>query len=558
MHMTRNRIFILAATAVLVTISQATPALGQATDLRAIEKDYLANSPRFRRLGYVEDYDDARAMMRRLEAKVDPDDLSGEDLLDFLCLRHLRARAIGAIEDADRSSTDPSVHIPYGDLLERATRGAPKDPVKLRAAAFRNLRRMVIRLRSAPSEWTAPKKDGVARALKRAKLLHQKARTGFRLLLPHLPREERKAWQSLKKDFLDALDGCRKDLARLSKELPDPTAEEKRLERKRKLDLVLEYHYMLDCDSDELLRRGARFFLDTQAELRAQAKRIDPDRTWPEIARRLEEDHPPQGGLVAFAGKATRRAIAFLTKHDLFTLPKEASRIDILPGKPDGPSPFAHYRPARGKRSAAFVAVPCSDAWDAEKRRNHLRANNRHWLTVVAVHEAVPGHHLQFTVARNVRPLRNLLRNTAYVEGWALYCEETMGRVGFYSPGTRLTQLRMKLWRAVRVLASVGMNHRGLSQEGAVRFLVDQVLFERFHAEKEVKNYKSRPHYFVGYAVGYWQLLALRKEAQKQWGARFSDRAFHDTVLAAGPIPIPLLHRALATGRFGPIGPVRR
>jgi hypothetical protein len=303
---------------------------------------------------------------------------------------------------------------------------------------------------------------------------------------------------------------------------------------------------MLEYDADELLRRGSRFFLDTVKELEAEARRIDPEKTWQVLLREAEKDHPPRGKLVERAARAAREAVRFVEAKDLMTLTKEGRTFDVVAGNPDGPTPFAHYRPRRGRRKAAYVVVPCGEKWDDARVADHLRANNVHWLTVVALHEAVPGHHLQFSRAAEVKSrVRKLFRCPTYFEGWALYCEEMMGRHGYYRPEAKLTQLKMKLWRAARVLSAVGQNHRGLSEAEAAELLGTKVLFKAMHAEREAKMHRKRPHYFVAYAVGFWQVERLREALKKHWGRAYSDKRFHDSFLAFGPIPVPIIEKVL-------------
>jgi hypothetical protein len=538
----------------IVSLLSPSIAFGQDGKRRALEKEYVENAWRFRNVRCFEDYGDLEALEKRLGAQVSPEDLSGAELADFLCLELLIRKGLAGVREFERRRTDPGMVLPTGDLLDRALmrRGGP-GPDGRAEKIHDYISRLAARLDEAPQGWDLVERRYIESALNRASKIEKGLGEVFFLLLKNLPAAELHKWESLTRRILESLEGYRACLLAVRDSLPEETVKERNALRKKDLDFQLRWDYLVDFDSDELLRRGADFFLKTLGELEREAKRIEPGRSWMEILKDGEEDHPPRGKLVEWAEKASKEAIRFVEEKDLITMTPAEKAFDVVAGNPDGPTPFAHYLPRRGGRKAAYVVVPCGEKWSPGRVKDHLRANNLHWLKVVALHEAVPGHHLQFSIAARVKnPIRRFFRCPAYFEGWGLYCEEMMARHGYYGPKARLTQLRMKLWRAARVLSAVGMNHRGLSEAGSAELLRDRVLFKAMHAVREAKMHRKRPAYFTAYSVGFWQIEKLRRALEERWGESYSDKRFHDAFLSFGPIPVPIIEKVLLRERKPP------
>jgi len=160
-------------------------------------------------------------------------------------------------------------------------------------------------------------------------------------------------------------------------------------------------------------------------------------------------------------------------------------------------------------------------------------------LSLTAIHEAWPGHHLQlFHAAGAGSRLRRLADSAVFAEGWALYCEELMYEQGFFvDPLTRLYQLKDLLWRACRVVIDVGLHTGTMSFEQAVEFLVEQALLERVNAETEVRRYVQTPTQPMSYLLGKHRLLEIREEVRARLGRRFDLYDFHEALLGCGTVP---------------------
>jgi uncharacterized protein (DUF885 family) len=176
-----------------------------------------------------------------------------------------------------------------------------------------------------------------------------------------------------------------------------------------------------------------------------------------------------------------------------------------------------------------------------------LRTQNTGWITVIALHEGYPGHHLQAVFAQqNPQKVRARLASTYFGEGWALYCESWMGREGFYiDRWDSLGWLNMRLWRTARVILDPSLHTGRMSYEQAVEFFIEEVGLERSAAEAEVNRYTTWPTQAPSYIIGWVGLEQLKRDLREQFGARVTDRAFAESLLRTGSLPLQLLRRVM-------------
>jgi uncharacterized protein (DUF885 family) len=181
-------------------------------------------------------------------------------------------------------------------------------------------------------------------------------------------------------------------------------------------------------------------------------------------------------------------------------------------------------------------------------------------LTAITLHESAPGHAFQIPIAAEHLDQPGFRQRTwidAYGEGWALYCEWLGLEMGMYeTPYDRFGMLGAQVWRAARLVVDTGLHSQGWSREKAIAYLHDYTALSGHEIETEVDRYIALPAQALAYYLGEREILAARQKAEKALGSKFNVRAFHDTVLELGSVPMPLLaariDRFIAEGGKGP------
>lgn len=308
---------------------------------------------------------------------------------------------------------------------------------------------------------------------------------------------------------------------------------------------------MIDQTAASLITLGYEAFHETERDLAALAKTIDPTRTWRQLADSSKMLHPHADSIFAAYSAENARARAFVVAKQLVSVPPQ-ERLDMILTPPHLRQTYAYggywaAAPFEKTRVGRFFVTPVEEGWTDAQVQSKLRGHNYGWITVVSVHEGYPGHHLQTVhTANQPSQVRKVYGSEIFGEGWGLYSEEMMYRHGFFpSPLARLTQLRMRLWRAARVIIDPSIHTGRWTMDEAVQFFVDSVGLERADAVAEVTRYTTWPTQAVSYLIGMREIDRLRADAQKQLGASFNERRFHDTVLRQGSLPPPLMRRAV-------------
>lgn len=201
---------------------------------------------------------------------------------------------------------------------------------------------------------------------------------------------------------------------------------------------------------------------------------------------------------------------------------------------PASPVAYYHQPPEDGSRPGYYYI----NTYKPEERLKFT-------LEALTYHEAVPGHHLQIALDQENKSLPKFRRYggyTAYIEGWALYTEKLGYEIdGYKGPYNRFGQLTFEMWRACRLVVDTGMHAKNWTREQAIEFMSRNTSLAAVDIANEVDRYISWPGQALGYKIGELRILALRAEAEKKLGDKFDLRAFHDAMLAGGPMPIDTL-----------------
>jgi uncharacterized protein (DUF885 family) len=295
---------------------------------------------------------------------------------------------------------------------------------------------------------------------------------------------------------------------RTAKEIHDTGLAEVSRIRRQMEEIIRKVRFKGDFDDFvKFLRTDPRFYYKTAADLLAGyrdiCKRIDPE-------------------LIRLFG----------------TLPRTPYGVIPTPDFEAPTSTTAYYRPGspEGARPGYFVA-----------NTYRLETRPKYEMEALTIHEAVPGHHLQISLAQELAQVPKFRRHggfTAFVEGWGLYAESLGDEMGFYTdPYSKFGQLTYEMWRAVRLVVDTGMHAFGWSRQRAIDYMKANTAKTEHDITVEIDRYIVWPGQALAYKTGELKIKELRARAERELGERFDLRRFHDTVLLAGALPLDILEK---------------
>ena len=299
----------------------------------------------------------------------------------------------------------------------------------------------------------------------------------------------------------------------------------------------------LDLSPDEIHRIGLEEVKRIRAEMDAAIARAGFEGDFAAFLRFLRTD--PR--FYAKTPEELLKEASFIAKRMDGRLP---ALFKTLPRLPYGVAPVPDHL-APKYTSGRYVDAPLGSSQPGWYWVNTYALESRplYNLEALTLHEAVPGHHLQVALARELEglpPFRRFSYVDAFGEGWGLYSEWLGLEAGFYTdPYRDFGRLTYEMWRACRLVVDTGLHAMGWTREQAIDFLASRTALPLHEVRTETDRYISWPGQALAYKLGELKIKELRRRAEAALGARFDVREFHDAVLRNGPLPLPVLEQEI-------------
>ena len=316
----------------------------------------------------------------------------------------------------------------------------------------------------------------------------------------------------------------------------------------------------VELTPEQLLAIGLRELKAEQQRFAEAAKLIDATKHPHEVFKAIQKDHPTPAGLIPDTRKNLEAIREFTVAQKLVTIPSDV-RVKVE----ETPPPFRRTSFASmdspgvfetNATEAYYYVTPTEPEWPEKQKDEWLTAFNYYTTDVVSIHEAYPGHYVQYLAlkASGASRLAKMFSSYAFVEGWAHYTEQMFLDAGFPPAGTpeeklraakyRLAQSDEALLRICRLCVSIKLHTQKMTVDEATKFFMENCYYEEKTARQEAVRGTFDPGY-LNYTLGKLMILKLRADWQAQQGSRFSLQNFHDELLRHGMPPLPLLRERM-------------
>ena len=321
---------------------------------------------------------------------------------------------------------------------------------------------------------------------------------------------------------------------------------------------------LVDLPPQKILEIGMKQLKAEQEAFADAAKKIDPNKPPIEVFKQIQSEHPTPQNLIPDVGKDLDKIRKYVMSHHLVGVPSDVrAKVKETPqylrvtsfASMDTPGPFE-----RRATEAYYYVTPTENDWPEKQKQEWLTAFNYYTSDVVSIHEAYPGHYVQFQHlnASPATKVEKIFGSYAFIEGWAHYCEKMMIDEGYGSPTSaspseedvkraakyRMAQADEALLRVCRLCVSIKMHTQNMSLEEATKFFQENCYYEEKPARQEAMRGTFDPGY-LNYTLGKLQILKLRDDYKAQQGDEFSLQKFHNELLNHGMPPIRLLREIM-------------
>ena len=315
--------------------------------------------------------------------------------------------------------------------------------------------------------------------------------------------------------------------------------------------LALADYEMIDMSPADLLSTAEADRRKNEAAFQATARQIDANKSADQVLAAMQADHPPADKLLQATQDTLDSIRQFIVDHHIITIPpSDPAKVKETPpfmrsttsASMDTPGPFE-----RAKLVAYYNMTLPDPRWSAAERADFMRQWYYAAIANTSVHEVYPGHYTQFLYAKDFpSDVRKVYGAASNAEGWAHYAEQMMLDEGFHAgePKYRLAQLQDALLRDVRFIVGIKMHVQGMDVEEATKLFETAGHQPHPVAVSEAKRGTSDALYGY-YTMGKLMILKLREDYKAKKGSGYSLRGFHDAFIRIGPLPLPLIRRAM-------------
>ncbi len=365
-------------------------------------------------------------------------------------------------------------------------------------------------------------------------------------LLDGLPADLGKAFMESEATAVKAIG----DFAKSLQEEYLPRAKEDFALGSEKLARLLWVNDRIDKPLDQVLEMAINDTEKNKREFIETARRVDPAKTPQEVMKQIALTHSTAASLIQDTSNLLEEIRQYIIDHDLVSIPsEERCKVTETPtfargvftAAMDSPGPFE-----TGSKQALYYVTPVDQQWSPERQEQWLRYLNTASLKAISVHEAYPGHYVQFLHLKHLHTKASKTYfSYAFVEGWAHYCEEMLlqEKYGAGDIGLKLAQLQAALVRDCRYVCSLKMHMRQFTLDDATQYFMENAFVDKLPAEREALRGTFDPGYF-SYTLGKLFIKTVREKFFSEH-PNASLKQFHDRLLSWGSPPIGRLEGLL-------------
>ena len=309
-----------------------------------------------------------------------------------------------------------------------------------------------------------------------------------------------------------------------------------------------------DNSPAQVLALAQKRMAEIHAEMKLLAKQVSPSAEVRQALGQVAEETIRPDRFLDEVRRELGEARRFIEQKKLLPLGTH-DNLQVIETPPFlrsllGVAAFDGAPPLEPALGAYYYVTPFPSDWPKAKLESKLREYNRFALTLITIHEAMPGHYVQFEHANRVEPesrrvLRWVLGANSFIEGWAVYTQDLLTDAGFLGGDARLKLAARKLeLRAVaNAILDIRLHTEALSDDMALKFLTEEAFQERTEAEQKLRRAKLSVTQLCSYFVGGESWKALRHDAEKRAGKNFDLAAFHQQALSHGSVPLTVLRK---------------